>query len=575
MKKLLKYLKYYKKESILGPLFKLLEASFELFVPLVVANIIDKGISAVDKKYIFTNCGMLILLGAVGLVSSLTAQYFSAKASVGFTTRIRSDLFTHIGKLSYSQLDDIGTSTLITRLTGDMNQVQSGLNLTLRLVLRSPFVVFGAMIMAFTVDVKSALIFAVVIPLLFAVVFAIMLVTIPMYTNIQKGLDGVLAKTRENLTGTRVIRAFCKEDDEIKEFNDKNDALNILQIAVSKISVLLNPATFFIINAAVIALIYTGAVRVDSGSLSQGSVVALYNYMAQILVELIKLASLIISVTKSIACADRIQSVLDIEPCMASGSSKGSKNLEYAVEFKSVALKYSSAADEAVSNISFKVKRSSTVGIIGSTGSGKTTLMNMIPRFYDATSGSVEVFGTDVRDYVIDKLRAKIAVVPQKAALFKGTVRDNILMGNGNADDGEIYEALERAQAREIVNSKPGGLDFVIEQDSKNLSGGQRQRLTIARALVKKPEILILDDSASALDYATEANLRKALRGLEFNPTVFIVSQRAGSVMHADMIIVMDDGRIVGIGTSDELLKNCEVYREIYNTQFSETEAEQ
>ncbi len=575
MKKLLRYLKYYKKESILGPLFKLLEASFELFVPLVVANIIDKGISAGDKRYIFTNCGMLILLGAVGLVSSLTAQYFSAKASVGFTTRIRSDLFTHIGKLSYSQLDEIGTSTLITRLTGDMNQVQSGLNLTLRLVLRSPFVVFGAMIMAFTVDVKSALIFAVVIPLLFAVVFAIMLVTIPMYTNIQKSLDGVLAKTRENLTGTRVIRAFCKENDEIKEFNDKNDALNILQIAVSKISVLLNPATFFIINAAVIALIYTGAVRVDSGSLSQGSVVALYNYMAQILVELIKLASLIISVTKSIACADRIQSVLDIEPCMASGSSKGSKNSDYAVEFKNVALKYSSAADEAVSDISFKVKRSSTVGIIGSTGSGKTTLMNMIPRFYDATSGSVEVFGSDVRDYDIVGLRAKIAVVPQKAALFKGTVRDNILMGNGNADDGEIYEALERAQAREIVDSKPGGLDFVIEQDSKNLSGGQRQRLTIARALVKKPEILILDDSASALDYATEANLRKALRGLEFDPTVFIVSQRAGSVMQADMIIVMDDGRIVGIGTSDELLKNCEVYREIYNTQFSKTEAEQ
>ena len=570
---MLRFLKDYKKESILGPLFKLLEASFELLVPLVVAAIIDKGIGGADKGYTVKMCLLLAALGVVGLISSVTAQYFAAKAAVGFSEKVRHALFAHIQSLSYSDIDSLGTSTLVTRMTSDMNQVQYGVNMTLRLLLRSPFVVFGAMIMAFTVDVKAALTFVVTIPLLSAVVFGIMLICIPLYRKVQERLDGVLLSTRENLTGVRVIRAFCKEQEETRRFFDRNEALTEAQKFVGRISALMNPVTMIIINVSIIALIYIGALRVDLGIITQGAVVALYNYMSQILVELIKLANLIISVTKSIACGNRIQAVLEIRPSMIFPSEAtadfGNPNSEISVEFRHADLRYGNSGENALTDIDFRVKRGETVGVIGGTGSGKSSLVNMIPRFYDTFAGEVLVDGVNVREYSRQTLRDKIGVVPQKAVLFKGTIRDNMLWGNPGASDEEINAAIATAQASEVVAGKAGGLDYAVAQNGRNLSGGQRQRLTIARALVKKPEILILDDSASALDFATDAALRKAIKAMEGRPTVFIVSQRAASIAHADRIIVLDDGRIAGMGKHDELLKNCEVYREIYNSQFS------
>lgn len=573
MSKLLKYLKKYKIESILAPFFKLIEVAFELTVPLIVSTIIDVGIENGDKVYIIKRCLLLSLLGILGLCSTLVAQYFSAKASVGFATDIRHTLFKHIGKLSYSQLDSLGAPTLITRLTGDINQVQTGTNLTLRLVLRSPFVVFGAVIMAFTVDVKSSLVFVVAVPALAAVVFAIMLVCIPMYRKVQQKLDGLLSKTRENLLGTRVVRAFCKEDEEIEDFDAKNSALTEMQTAVGRISAFMNPATFVLINLAIIALIYVGAIRVDSGAISRGAVVALYNYMSQILVELIKLANLIISVTKAIACGNRIQSVLDIEPGTVPGTvTDGNENSEYSVEFDKACLSYN-GSEESLHNIDLKIKRGSSIGVIGSTGSGKTSLVNLIPRFYDVTGGCVLVDGVDVRDYDTKALRSKIGVVSQKKALFAGTVRDNIRFGKQDATDEEIWQALETAQAKQMIEDKSGQLDFVLEQEGKNLSGGQRQRTTIARALVRKPEVLILDDAASALDYATGAALNKALRNTDFAPTVITVSQRVAAIRNADTIVVLDEGEIVGMGTNDELLRSCEVYKEIFDSQLEKEDA--
>ena len=573
MSKLLKYLKKYKIESILAPFFKLIEVAFELTVPLIVSTIIDVGIENGDKVYIIKRCLLLGLLGILGLCSTLVAQYFSAKASVGFATDIRHALFQHIGKLSYSQLDSLGAPTLITRLTGDINQVQTGTNLTLRLVLRSPFVVFGAVIMAFTVDVKSSLVFVVAVPALAAVVFAIMLVCIPMYRKVQQKLDGLLSKTRENLLGTRVVRAFCKEEEEIADFDAKNNALTEMQTAVGRISAFMNPATFVLINLAIIALIYIGAIRVDSGAISRGAVVALYNYMSQILVELIKLANLIISVTKAIACGNRIQSVLDIEPGSVPGTvTDGNENSEYSVEFDKACLSYN-GSEESLHNIDLKIKRGSSIGVIGSTGSGKTSLVNLIPRFYDVTGGCVLVDGVDVRDYDTKALRSKIGVVSQKKALFAGTVRDNIRFGKQDATDEEIWQALETAQAKQMIEDKSGQLDFVLEQEGKNLSGGQRQRMTIARALVRKPEVLILDDAASALDYATGAALNKALRNTDFAPTVITVSQRVAAIRNADTIIVLDEGEIVGMGTNDELLRSCEVYKEIFDSQLEKEDA--
>ena len=573
MTKLFRYLKKYRKESILAPFFKLIEVAFELTVPLIVSNIIDVGIENGDKGYIVKRCLLLGLLGILGLCSTLVAQYFSAKASVGFATDIRHALFSHIGKLSYSQLDSLGAPTLITRLTGDINQVQTGTNLTLRLVLRSPFVVFGAVIMAFTVDAKSSLVFVVAVPALAAVVFAIMLVCIPMYRKVQQKLDGLLSKTRENLLGTRVVRAFCKEDEEIEDFDAKNKALTEMQTAVGRISAFMNPATFVLINLAIIALIYIGALRVDSGAISRGAVVALYNYMSQILVELIKLANLIISVTKAIACGNRIQSVLDIEPGTVPGSvTDGDKKCEYSVEFDGACLSYN-GSEESLHNIDLKILRGSTVGVIGSTGSGKSSLVNLIPRFYDVTGGCVLVDGVDVRDYDTKALRSKIGVVSQKKALFSGSVRDNIRFGKQDATDEEIWQALETAQAKQMIEEKSGQLDFVLEQEGKNLSGGQRQRMTIARALVRKPEVLILDDAASALDYATGAALNKALRNTDFAPTVITVSQRVAAIRNADTIVVLDEGEIVGIGTNDELLRSCEVYREIFDSQLEKEDA--
>ena len=573
MSKLLKYLKKYKIESILAPFFKLIEVAFELTVPLIVSTIIDVGIENGDKVYIIKRCLLLGLLGILGLCSTLVAQYFSAKASVGFATDIRHALFKHIGKLSYSQLDSLGAPTLITRLTGDINQVQTGTNLTLRLVLRSPFVVFGAVIMAFTVDVKSSLVFVVAVPALAAVVFAIMLVCIPMYRKDQQKLDGLLSKTRENLLGTRVVRAFCKEDEEIEDFDAKNNALTEMQTAVGRISAFMNPATFVLINFAIIALIYVGAIRVDSGAISRGAVVALYNYMSQILVELIKLANLIISVTKAIACGNRIQSVLDIEPATVPGTvTDGNENSEYSVEFDKACLSYN-GSEESLHNIDLKIKRGSSIGVIGSTGSGKTSLVNLIPRFYDVTGGCVLVDGVDVRDYDTKALRSKIGVVSQKKALFAGTVRDNIRFGKQDATDEEIWQALETAQAKQMIEDKSGQLDFVLEQEGKNLSGGQRQRMTIARALVRKPEVLILDDAASALDYATGAALNKALRNTDFAPTVITVSQRVAAIRNADTIVVLDEGEIVGMGTNDELLRSCEVYKEIFDSQLEKEDA--
>lgn len=573
MSKLLKYLKKYKIESILAPFFKLIEVAFELIVPLIVSTIIDVGIENGDKVYIIKRCLLLGLFGILGLCSTLVAQYFSAKASVGFASDIRHALFQHIGKLSYSQLDSLGAPTLITRLTGDINQVQTGTNLTLRLVLRSPFVVFGAVIMAFTVDVKSSLVFVVAVPALAAVVFAIMLVCIPMYRKVQQKLDGLLSKTRENLLGTRVVRAFCKEEEEIADFDAKNNALTEMQTAVGRISAFMNPATFVLINLAIIALIYVGAIRVDSGAISRGAVVALYNYMSQILVELIKLANLIISVTKAIACGNRIQSVLDIEPGTVPGSvTDGDKKCEYSVEFDGACLSYN-GSEESLHNIDLKIPRGSSIGVIGSTGSGKTSLVNLIPRFYDVTGGCVLVDGVDVRDYDTKALRSKIGVVSQKKALFAGTVRDNIRFGKQDATDEEIWQALETAQAKQMIEDKSGQLDFVLEQEGKNLSGGQRQRMTIARALVRKPEVLILDDAASALDYATGAALNKALRNTDFAPTVITVSQRVAAIRNADTIVVLDEGEIVGMGTNDELLRSCEVYKEIFDSQLEKEDA--
>ncbi|MDV3425944.1 MAG: ABC transporter ATP-binding protein/permease [Bacillota bacterium] len=569
MKKLLIYFKNYIKESILGPFFKLLEASFELFVPIVVAKIIDNGIANGDKVYIMKMCLLLITLGIMGLCFSITAQYFAAKASVGFVKELKHALFSHIQGLSFSEIDTLGTSTMVTRMTSDMNQVQSGINLTLRLLLRSPFVVFGAMIMAFTIDAKAALIFVVAIPVLSAVVFGIMLICIPLYKKVQARLDKVLGITRENLAGSRVIRAFCKEEVEISEFEKRNEELTVLQKYVGGISVLMSPVTFVIINLAIISLIWTGAIRVQAGLITQGAVVALYNYMSQILVELIKLASLIISITKSVACGNRISSIFDIHSSLVlkeiTPEACSSPNV---VEFHHVNLCYKNAGEDSLTDIDFAVKKGETIGIIGGTGSGKSSLVNMIPRFYDASSGSVLVDGMNVKDYKIEALRDKIGVVLQKAVFFKGTIKENILWGKKDAEDNEIYEALEVSQAKEIVEGKEGGLDYVIEQGSKNLSGGQLQRLTIARALVKKPEILILDDSSSALDFATDANLRQSLRKMKYKPTVFIVSQRAASIQFTDRIIVLDDGKIAGIGKHEDLLSTCSVYSEIYHSQF-------
>lgn len=572
MYKLLKYLKNYKKESVLAPFFKLTEAVFELIVPLIVAAIIDNGIAGGNKLYILKMCGVLGIFAVLGLACAVAAQYFAAKAAVGFSAEVRHTLFSHIGKLSFSQLDTLGAPTLITRLTGDINQVQSGVNLTFRLVLRSPIVVFGAVIMAFTVDVPTALVFAVAVPILAVIIFAIMLVCIPLYRKVQQRLDGVLAKTRENLSGTRVVRAFCKEQEEISDFNAQNRALSGMQIAVGKISAFLNPVTVLIINLSIIALIYIGGLRVNIGSATSGDVVAQYNYMSQILVELVKLANLIITVTKAVACGNRIQSVLDIKPDMPAGELKeGNQNSPYAVEFNNVCLSYG-GGENALNNINLKIERGQTVGIIGSTGSGKSSLVNLIPRFYDATGGSVLVDGVDVKLYDITSLRNKIGVVSQKKALFKGTVRDNIRFGKSDATDEEIWQALETAQAKQMVLNKTGQLDFCLEQEGKNLSGGQRQRMTIARALVRKPEILILDDAASALDYATSAALNSALKNTDFSPTVITVSQRVSAIRNADVIAVLDEGDCVGIGTNEELLKTCGVYKEICASQL-ESEA--
>ena len=583
MKKLLVYLKDYKKESVLGPLFKLLEATFELIVPLVMAAIIDTGVATGDKSYIMKMCMVLVLLAVIGLTCSITAQYFAAKAAVGFATKLRHALFAHIERLSFTEMDTVGTATLITRMTSDVNQVQNGVNLVLRLFLRSPFIVFGAMVMAFTIDVKAALVFVVTIPLLSIIVFGIMLISIPLYKKVQSALDKVLGITRENLTGSRVIRAFNKEDDEKVHFNENNDLLTRAQIYVGKISALMNPLTYVIINGAILVLVWTGAVRVDNGYITQGEVVALINYMSQILVELVKLANLIININKSIACGNRIQSIFEMQPSITDGSGQKvdkvqtdtadrSEEAEYAVEFSHVGLTYAGAGDESLTDIDFKVKKGETIGIIGGTGSGKSSVVNLIPRFYDVTSGFIKVDGKYIKDYPLEELRGKIGTVLQKAVLFHGTIRENLKWGNPDATEEDLNRAITVAQAKEFVDNKEGRLDFEIEQGGKNLSGGQRQRLTIARAVVKKPEILILDDSASALDFATDAALRKAIREMEGETTVFIVSQRAASIQHADRIVVLDDGKIVGLGTSEELLESCEVYQEIYNSQFKKQE---
>lgn len=585
MKKLLIYLRDYKKESVLGPLFKLLEASFELIVPLVVASMIDVGISGNDKGYIIRMCLIMAALGLIGLICAVTAQYFAAKAAVGFATKLRHGLFSHIQSLSFSQMDKEGTSTLITRMTSDINQVQSGVNLVLRLFLRSPFIVFGAMIMAFTVDVKAALIFVVVIPILSVIVFGIMLISIPMFKKVQGGLDKVLGITRENLTGVRVIRAFGEEEHEILKFDEETDRLKHLQEVAGRISALMNPLTYVVINGGLIVLIYTGALQVEAGILTQGQVVALVNYMSQILVELVKLANLIITVTKAFACGNRIQNIFEIPAGMeTSSTSTNTSSLEAqsgssspetekgTVEFDHVSLRYYEGGEQALTDIHFKAKKGATIGVIGGTGSGKSSLVNLIPRFYDVEKGSVKVDGRDVREYPLAQLRDKIGVVMQKAVLFKGTIRENLLWGNENASDEDLWDAIKAAQAEEFVLQKRDKLDEMIEQEGRNLSGGQKQRLSIARALVKKPEILILDDSSSALDYATDAALRKSIKDLPGEITVFIVSQRASSMLHADTIIVLDDGDVAGMGTHEELLKGCEVYQEIYYSQFERKE---
>ena len=567
MKKLLSYMKEYRRECVLGPLFKLLEASFELLVPLVMAAVIDTGIKNADRDYVIRMCLVLVGLGVVELCCSLTAQFFAAKASVGFAAKLRAALFGRVQSLSYADLDREGTSTMITRMTSDVNQVQNGVNLTLRLLLRSPFVVFGAMVMAFTIDWKAALVFVAVIPLLSVVVFGVMLWTMPRYKRVQAGLDQVLSAARENLTGVRVVRAFGREESEVEGFEAQNNALTHLQVFVGKISALMNPVTYIIINLGAVALIWSGALRVDAGMITQGAVVALLNYMSQILVELVKLANLIINISKALACANRVAAVLDLTPSMAS-SPEGKAGGSGSVEFDHVALTYPGAGAPSLTGITFTARAGDVIGVIGGTGSGKTSLVNLIPRFYEATEGRVLVGGVDVRQWPAGALRARVGVVPQKAVLFQGTIRENLLWGKDNGEDLELWAALEAAQARDFVERKPKSLDEPVEQGGRNFSGGQRQRLTIARALVRRPEILILDDSASALDLATDARLRQALRSLDYRPTVFIVSQRASSIRHADQIIVLEDGAAVGIGTHEALLESCQVYREIYESQF-------
>ena len=628
MKMIMRFLKDYKKECVLAPLFKMLEAIFELFVPLVVSSVIDKGIVNADKGYIMQMCLMLILLAIIGLVCAITAQYFSAKAAVGAATGMRHSLFAHIQTFSFTEMDTLGTSTLVTRMTSDINQVQNGINMVLRLFLRSPFIVFGAMIMAFTIDVKAALVFVAAIPVLALIVFGIMLATRPMYKNVQSGLDKILGRTRQNLTGVRVIRAFDKEEAEKVDFNNENQTLTNMQLLVGKIAALTNPMTYILLNAALVVLLYVGAIRVDGGMLTQGMVIALVNYMSQILVELIKLANTIVVSTKAVACGKRIQSVFEMKPSITdnetdsavndgdsesdidnaltgeiedglgdaeiaktgeTGNSlkKAESDTEKApvsapendfqgaeVVFDNVDLTYKGAGDKSLSNISFTAPAGATIGIIGGTGSGKSSLVNLIPRFYDATSGNVNIDGKNVKDYKVREVRNLVGIVMQKAVLFKGSIRDNMKWGNDRASDEEINFALENAQAAEVVAGKEGGLDYMLEQNGRNLSGGQKQRFTIARALVRKPKVLILDDSASALDFATDAKLRKSLKQLGYRPTTFIVSQRTSSIQHADMILVLDDGKIVGKGTHDKLLKTCEVYNEIYMSQFKDKKAE-
>ena len=577
MKKLLVYLRDYKKEVVFAPLFKLLEASFELIVPLVVAAIIDYGIANSDKGYIFKMCGVLVLLAIVGFVSAVTAQYFSAKAAVGFSTEVRHHLFEHIQTLSFNEMDSVGTSTLITRLTSDINQTQSGVNMVLRLFLRSPFIVFGAMIMAFTVNVKGALVFVVTIPLLSIVVFGIMALSVPRFKKVQGGLDRILGRTRENLEGARVIRAFNKEDSEVASFNEENQFLTGMQLVVGRISALMNPITFVIINVATLVVIWVGGKETFNGIITQGEVVALVNYMSQILVELVKLANLIVNVNKSIACGNRIQDIFEIKASIPNTDDKKMSDVKVdentpMVEFSHACMRYAGSSEEALSDINFVVEKGQTIGIIGGTGSGKSTLVNMIPRFYDTSSGQVKIQGVDVKDYPIVELRDKIGMVMQKAVMFHGTIADNLRWGNENATDEELWTAVRIAQAEDVVRGKEGELDHMIEQGGRNLSGGQKQRLTIARAIVKNPDILILDDSASALDFATDAALRKALKNMQGTKTIFIVSQRTSSIRFADKIIVLDDGRIVGTGTHDELLDSCETYREIYESQFKKEE---
>ncbi len=573
MKALLKYLGNYKKESILGPLFKLLEASFELMVPLVMTSIIDIGIVNADTNYILKRCVVLIVLGLVGFICSVTAQYFSAKAAVGFGTELRNDLYSHINKLSFSDIDNIGTSTLITRITNDVNQVQTGVNMVLRLFLRSPFIVFGAMIMAFTIDTKGAMIFVLTIPLLSIVVFGVMIGSIPMYKKVQAKLDEVTLGVREILSGARVVRAFNRQEDEIEVFNTRSAELKHLQEKVGNISALLNPITYIIINIALVIIVWVGGKQVNIGNLTQGEVVALVNYMSQILVELVKLASLIILITKSLACANRITDVFNINPSIIDGSNEGKADTNISVEFRNVNFAYNNASGNSIEEISFSVNKGETIGIIGGTGSGKSTLVNLIPRFYEVTAGEIIVNGVDVRECKMETLRDKIGVVPQKSVLFKGTIRDNMKWGKNDATDEEIEKALEISQSLEIVNNKEGNLDYMINQGGKNLSGGQKQRLTIARALVKSPDILIMDDSSSALDFATDARLRQAIKNETKDMTVFIVSQRSTTIKYADKIIVLDDGKMVGCGTHEDLYSNCQVYREICLSQLSDEEA--
>ncbi len=567
MKKLIKFMKGYGKECALGPLFKLLEAAFELVIPLVVARIVDNGIAQMDRGYILKMCAVMISLGVIGLICSVTAQYFAAGAAVGFCTRLRHAVLERILGLSYRQIDSMGTSTMITRMTADINQIQNGVNLTLRLLLRSPFVVFGAMIMAFTIDVQAALVFVGVIPVLCLIVFGIMLITMPMYRKVQGALDQVTSATRQNLTGVRVLRAFCKEEDEVRAFQGMTNDLAEKQLTAGGVSVLMNPVTLVVINLAVVLLVRIGAVKVDGGILTQGMVIALYNYMSQILVELVKMANLIITMTKAAACANRVSAVLDMQSDQKSGT-KSADGITGEVEFRGVSARYSDSGNPALMNVSFLAKPGQTVGIIGGTGSGKTTLVSLIPRLYDASEGQVLIGGQNVDEYDMDSLRHQIGIVPQKAVLFKGTIRQNLLWGNENASDNDLWAALEIAQAREVVKDKDGELGAAVEQGGVNFSGGQRQRLTIARALVRSPKILILDDSASALDYATDASLRKAIRSMKNPPTTFIVSQRAASVRYADEILVLEDGALVGKGTHEELLGSCAVYQEIYYSQF-------